>query len=40
MTDYYRDYREITAKYRSVATCGHAVTTGDRIGITLSLIHI
>ena len=28
----YNDHREITAKFDSVGTCGHAVKKGDRIG--------
>lgn len=26
------DHREITAKFDSTASCGHAIKTGDRIG--------
>lgn len=28
----FSDYREITARYRGTADCGHAVSIGDRIG--------
>lgn len=28
----FNDCREITAKFNSTGTCGHAITAGDRIG--------
>jgi hypothetical protein len=32
LTRRFDDFREITAKFDSTATCGHAAKAGDRIG--------